>query len=602
MRRPGSIEAMAETTVQRAADRAGVARRLLSEVKPFKAQLGTAMIFVVISAAAQSLAPWLVGHAIDRNIGARDSAGLGLTMVLLLGVYAASAGSQRMQSRLIGGTGQRILALLRARLFRHLQLLPISYFDKRPIGDLMSRLQSDVDTLNQLFAQGLTQLLGQLLALIGIVVAMLWLNWQLALACFTIIPVMLGTTSFFAARARAAYRKTRETTGDVSADLQEGIVGIRESQAFNRSEVNIARFRERNAANRDANVSATGITSAFSPAIDVLSTLANALVIGFGGWLVFNERLSIGVLAAFLLYVQQFFRPVQLAASVYTLAQSALAGAERLFAILDAPPEPDDVQNSTVLEKIEGRISFQDVTFAYDPTRPVLRGVSFEVAPGQVVALVGRTGAGKTTIANLVPRFYDATTGTVRIDGHDVTKVSRASLRAKMAMVPQEPFLFTGTLADNIAYGQPDATREQVEAAAKTVGLHEFISGLPKGYDTALNEGGGSLSQGQRQLVAFARAVLTQPSVLILDEATANIDTRTETLIQKALSMLLAKRTAMVIAHRLSTITSADLILVVEGGQIIERGTHDTLLATNGRYAELYRKQFRESPKVVDAA
>ncbi len=600
MRRPGSIEAMAETTVQRAADRAGVARRLLREIAPFKKPVWTAMIFVVISAAGQSLAPWLVGHAIDRNIGSRDTSGLALSMGLLLAVYAASATAQRMQSRLIGGTGQRILASMRARLFRHLQLLPISYFDKRPIGDLMSRLQSDVDTLNQLFAQGLTQLLGQLLALVGIIIAMLWLNWQLALVCFTIIPVMLATTSFFAARARAAYRKTRETTGDVSADLQEGIVGIREAQAFNRTEVNIARFRERNAANRDANVSATGITSAFSPAIDMLSTLANALVIGFGGWLVFNERLSIGVLAAFLLYVQQFFRPVQLAASVYTLAQSALAGAERLFAILDAPVEPDDARDSTMLERVEGRISFEQVSFSYDPARPVLKEISFEVAAGQVVALVGRTGAGKTTIANLVPRFYDATSGTIRLDGHDVTKVSRASLRAHMAMVPQEPFLFTGSLADNIAYGYPDAPREKIEAAAKAVGLHDFISGLPKGYDTVLNEGGGSLSQGQRQLMAFARAVLMKPSVLILDEATANIDTRTESLIQKALSTLLAQRTAVVIAHRLSTITNADLILVIEGGQIIERGTHDALLAAGGRYAELYRKQFREGPK--DAA
>ncbi len=599
MRRPGGIEAMAEATVQRANDRAGVSKRLLRELTPFKRTLGTAMIFVLISSVAQAVAPWLVGRAIDGSIFGGDVLGHVLLIVLLLLVYVASAAAQRIQSRLIGSTGQQVLASMRATLFRHLQKLPISYFDRRPLGDLMSRLQSDVDTLNQLFAQGFTQLLGLLLALVGIILAMLWLNWKLALACYTIIPAMLATTSFFAARARAAYRKTRETTGDVSADLQEGIIGIREAQAFNRTDVNIARFRARNAANRDANVSATGITSAFSPAMEVLSTLATALVIGFGGSLVVKGELTIGMLAAFLLYVQQFFRPVQLAASVYTLLQSALAGAERLFAILDAPVELADVQHATQLTQVQGRIEFDQVSFAYDPARPVLQEVTFEVEAGTVVALVGRTGAGKTTIANLVPRFYDATSGTVRIDGHDVTKVSRASLRASMAMVPQEPFLFTGSLAENISYGKPSASREHVEAAAKAVDLHDFITGLPKGYDTVLGEGGHSLSQGQRQLVAFARAILTEPRILILDEATASIDTRTEMLIQKALSTLLTKRTAVVIAHRLSTIVNADLILVIEAGGILERGTHDQLLAANGRYAELYRTQFREGPKLA---
>lgn len=599
MRRPGSIEAMAEIQLQRANDRGAVARRLMGELRPYRRTIGVALAFVTLSAVAQAVAPWLVGHAIDHDIGQRDLGGLARTMLALFATYVVGALSARAQTRRVGATGQRLLAQMRTRLFTHLQTLPVSYFDRRPIGDVMSRLLSDVDTLNQLFSQGITQLLGALLGLVGILVAMLLLNVRLALVCFTIIPVMLATTAFFAGRARTAYRRARETVGDVTADLQEGIVGIREAQAFNRTAENIARFRTRNAANRDANVAATGVTSAFSPTIDVLSTLSNALVIGYGGRLVLDGELSLGLLAAFLIYVQQFFRPVQLAASVYTLLQSALAGSERLYAILDAPTEPADVPGAVVLGRAEGRLSFEHVSFGYDPARPVLRDVSFEVPAGTTAALVGRTGAGKTSIASLVPRFYDATQGTVRLDGHDLTKVTRASLRAQLAMVPQEPFLFSASLADNIAYGRPQATRAEVEAASRAVDLHDFVARLPKGYDTVLGESGGTLSQGQRQLVAFARAVLADPRLLVLDEATAHIDTRTEAIVQKALATLLAGRTSIVIAHRLSTIRHADQILVVDAGRIAERGTHDELMAASGLYADLYQRQFRDDPVVA---
>jgi ATP-binding cassette subfamily B protein/subfamily B ATP-binding cassette protein MsbA len=454
----------------------------------------------------------------------------------------------------------------------------------------MSRLTSDTDTLSMLFSQGLTQLLGSLLGLIGIMIAMLALDVWLALVCFTIIPVMLGTTGLFAARARAAFRKTRETVGNVTADLQQEIAGVRQAQAFNRTEVNIQRFRARNAANRDANVAAVGVTSAFPPFIDVLSTIAMAMVIGFGGWQVLGARITIGLLAAFLIYVQQFFRPVQLAAAVYAMIQSSLAGAERIYGILDQQPEPPDAPGAKVLGQIEGRLDFEHVAFAYDPASPVLHDVDFSAAAGKTIALVGRTGAGKTTIASLIPRFYDVTGGAVRVDGHDVREVTRASLRAQMAMVLQEPFLFTGTLAANIALGRPDATRAEVEAAARAAQAHDFIAALPAGYETAVGSGGGQLSQGQRQLVAIARALLSDPRILILDEATANVDTRTEGLIQRALGTLLKGRTAVVIAHRLSTIRDADEILVIDAGRIVERGGHDALLAAGGLYADLHKR------------
>jgi len=458
----------------------------------------------------------------------------------------------------------------------------------------MSRVTNDVDTLNQLLSQGFTQLLGSFFSLIGIVVAMLLLDWRLALVCFTIIPVMLLVNVYFARRARRAFRTTRETVGDVTAGLQEEITGVREAQAFNRTEANIARFRERNAANRTANVQAVAITSAFAPAIDVLSTLATAVVIGYGGYLVVTGTLSVGLLAAFLIYVQQFFRPIQLASQVYTQAQAALAGGERIYNILDEDPEPPDPPGMPSLGTIEGHIEFEGVTFGYEPGRPVIHDVSFEIEPGQTVALVGPTGAGKTTIANLVPRFYDATGGSVRVDGRDVREVKRESLREGIATVLQEPFLFSGTVAENIGYGRQDATREEVEAAARVASAHDFVSELPDGYDTVLGGGGGSLSQGQRQLLSFARAVLASPRILILDEATSNIDTRTEALIQRALGTLLEGRTSIVIAHRLSTIRTADLILVVADGRIAERGTHAELLEKGGLYADLYRRQFRE--------
>jgi ATP-binding cassette, subfamily B, multidrug efflux pump len=589
-----SIESIARVPQEQAENRSATARRLLGELRPYGRQLILALVLVVLGALSQAGGPWLIGRAIDQDILGGDPSGLARTMVLLLGVYVIGTLASRGQIRQVGSVGQCVLASLRERIFERLLRLPLGYFDRRPVGDLMSRVTNDVDTLNQLLSQGLTQLLGSFFSLIGIVVAMLILDWRLALVCFTIIPAMLLTNVYFARRARRAFRITRETVGSVTAGLQEEIVGVREAQAFNRTETNIERFRERNAANRAANVEAVAITSAFAPAIDALSTLSTAVVVGYGGYLVVTGTLTVGLLTAFLIYVQQFFRPIQLASQVYTQAQAALAGAERIYNVLDEAPEPADPPNTPQLDSVEGRIEFEDVTFAYEPSRPVLEDVNLRIEPGQTVALVGPTGAGKTTIANLIPRFYEVSAGAVRVDGRDVREVGRRSLRTRIATVLQEPFLFSWTIAENIRYGRIEATRKEVEDAARAVRAHDFIAALPDGYDTELGAGGGTLSQGQRQLLSFARAVLADPRILILDEATSNVDTRTEALIQEALGTLLKGRTSVVIAHRLSTIRNADLILVIEAGHVAERGTHPSLLAQNGLYADLYRRQFRE--------
>ena len=580
---------------------AATARRLLGETAAYKGELLLALGLIMLSAAAQAAAPWLVSRAIDGDILNGDAPGLVRTLAGLLAVYAVGTLTSRAQIFQVGSVGQRLLASLRGQLFEHFGRLPLAFFGRRPLGDLMSRATNDVDTLNQLLSQGLTQLLGSLFGLIGIVLAMLLLNVPLALVSFTVIPLIFLATAVFSRLARRAFRMTRETTGDVTAELQEEITGIREAQAFNRAETNIARFRERNRANRDANVAAVALTAAFAPTIDVLSTLAIAVVIGFGGYLLLAGQLSVGVVAAFLIYVQQFFRPIQLVSQVYTQLQAALAGAERIYAILDEPGEAPDPPRAPVLDGVDGRVTFDGVWFEYEPARPVLRDITFDVAAGQTVALVGRTGAGKTTIANLIPRFYDVSRGAVRVDGHDVRSLTRATLRRQMAMVLQEPFLFGGTVAENIAYGRPGASPAQIRAAAEAVDAHAFIEALPQGYDTRLAEQASTLSQGQRQLLSFARAVLADPRILILDEATSSIDTRTEQRIQAALGRLLRGRTSIVIAHRLSTIRDADLILVIESGQIVERGSHAVLLAAGGRYADLYQRQFRDSPDGLSA-
>lgn len=603
------MQRIAELPQEKAEQQGAVAQRLLRYLAPYWRRLLAILALVLIAAASQALGPFLIGSAIDGAISSGAGDELNRTMLMLLGVYVGGAIAGRYQFLLMGEIGQRTLANLRSEIFAALQRMSLRFFDRRPAGELMSRLVNDTEVITQLLGQGLVQVLGSLFGLIGILIAMVALDWRLALASFAVIPILLWLTNVFSHLSRRAFRRTRESIGDVSAEIQEEIAGVKVAQAFTRTTVNQQRFAERNAANRDANVNATAVTSAFMPAVDVLSTVATAIVAGYGGWLVLQGDATVGVVVAFLTYVQQFFRPVQALSAFFTTAQSALAAGERIFALVDTPTDLTDAPDARMLPRIEGTVELQHVWFSYGAragdraesgAQPaaeyVLKDISLHAAPGQTIALVGPTGAGKTTLVNMIGRFYDVSEGAVLVDGVDVRDVTRASLRSQMGVVLQDSFLFAGTIADNIRYGRLDAADADIEAAARAANAHDFIMRLPEGYQTRLGERGGTLSQGQRQLLGIARAILADPRILILDEATSSVDTRTEQLIQQALRRLLRGRTSFVIAHRLSTIHDADQVLVLEQGHIVERGTHDELLARDGLYAELHRRQFRDAP------
>jgi ABC-type multidrug transport system fused ATPase/permease subunit len=613
----------AELPAPRTTSGGEIVRRLFHYLLPYWKQLLLVLLLVLIGALMQAVGPYLLSRAVDSAIGQRDNAALDRFVLLLLGVYIFGMLATRAQIRIMGRIGQQTLRRLRTEIFATIQQLSLRFFDRHPAGDLMSRLLNDTEVLNQLLGQALVQVLGSLFGIVGILIAMFALEWRLALASFIVIPLMLLLTNIFSRLSRQAFRRTRESIGDVSSEIQEEIAGVRVAQAFNRTGVNQERFQRRNAANRDANVSATAVTSAFMPTINILATIATAIVAGYGGYLAINNFITVGIVIAFLTYVQQFFQPIQQLSGFYTAAQASLAAAERIFDLIDTPVELFDPADARALPPISGRVVFEEVWFSYgarpeearqpgsaktpllngagDPAdaRPaapemVLKAVSLTAEPGQTIAIVGPTGAGKTTLVNLIGRFYDVTGGAVMIDGVDLRAVTRQSLRSQMGVVLQDSFLFAGTIIENIRYGRLEATDAEVEAAAQAAYAHDFIARLPEGYQTRLGERGGTLSQGQRQLIGIARALLANPRILILDEATSSVDTRTELLIQKALKTLLQGRTSFVIAHRLATIRDADQVLVLQDGQIVERGTHEALLERGGTYAELYRRQFRD--------
>ncbi len=538
--------------------------------------------------------PFLVKEAIDGPIASGDIPALNQIVLLMLlafvGLYLASMA----QRYLLSWVGQKVLADLRSELFRHLQELPLSYHDSHIIGVTISRVISDVGVINQLLSQGLITLTGDSLLLGGIIIVMLSLNAQLALVTFSIIPVIVIATMIFARRAKVAFRNTRARNATMIGDLAENLSGIRVIQAFANENSTSERFDEVNQANRDAHINAMSLSFIFLPTVEFLSMAATGIVLLFGGVSVAQGNLTLGTVIAFLAYVNRFFLPVQELSQLYATMQTAMAGGERVINLLNTEPAIKDRDDAAEMPPIEGRIEFRDVNFGYREGLPVLRDINLEIPAGTMVALVGPTGAGKTSIANLIARFYDVSDGQLLIDGIDVRDVRQRSMRRQMGLVSQDPFIFAGTIADNIRFGKPQASLEDVQAAGGLANVTEFARDLPLGYETEIYEDGANLSVGQRQLISIARSILADPRILIMDEATSSVDMVTEALIQDALKKLLSERSAIVIAHRLSTIVNADMICVVDDGQIREVGTHAELLQRRGLYYELYERQFVE--------
>ncbi|HUV07085.1 MAG TPA: ABC transporter ATP-binding protein [Spirochaetia bacterium] len=566
--------------------------RLLAFLKPHRHRMLIALLLMLLSSGLTLLTPYLTKVAIDRYIVPADLAGLGRIALIIAGTLLAVAIATAVQQYILGWVGHRVLATLRGSLFRHLQRLHLGYHDTHIIGVTLSRVINDVQIIEQFLSEGLVTFVGDILLLIGIVVITLSMNPYLALLTFSVLPLMLAATIVFTRHARAAYSNTRSRVAAVVGDMAENLTSIRVIQAFAQEEATQNKFDQVNRDNRDAQIHAISLAFVFLPVVEFLGILATVIVLWAGGYSVASGSVSIGTVVAFLAYVTRFFNPIQELSQTYTTMQAAMAGGEKVISLLDTEPEVEDAPDAVLLQEILGRVELRNVSHAYKEGVSVLQDISLTVEPGQTVALVGKTGAGKTTVANLVARFYDASAGAVLVDGTDVRRINQRSLRSRMGLVSQDPFLFIGTIRENIRFGRPGAAEDAVVQAARAANAHEFISRLPEGYDTAIQEGGVNLSNGQRQLLCIARAVLADPRILILDEATASVDTSTEALIQEALQRLFSGRTSIVIAHRLTTVQHADMIYVLENGRIIETGTHGELLNKGGTYRDLYDRQF----------
>jgi ABC-type multidrug transport system fused ATPase/permease subunit len=569
--------------------------RLLAFLRPYTKQMSLGFIAMLAVSALTLMVPYLLKTAIDQYIAHGDRAGLLrvslLTAAVFFGIYLATA----TQQYLLSLVGNRVLANLRSVLFDHLQRLSLSYHDTHIVGVTVSRVMNDVAAINDLLTQGVITLFGDTLVLIGIISIMFWMSPKLALMTFTVLPLMVLLTLWFSKSAQTAFRETRLRVANVVGDLAEDIAGVRVIQAFGQEDSSQERFNQVNEANRMANINAMNLSFIFLPSIEFLSVLSTVIVLWFGGRAVAKDEVTLGVLVAFLAYVTRFFSPIQELSRMYSTMQAAMAGGEQVIHLLDTVPAIQDMPNANGMPRIAGHVKLEHISFRYQPGLPkVLHNVCLTIEPGQTVALVGPTGAGKTSIGNIIARLYDVDEGRVLIDGIDIRTVTQSSLHRQIGVVPQDSFLFSGTIADNIRFGRPDAPDESVIQAARMANVHDFIMTKPDNYHTQVLEGAANLSVGQRQLICIARTMLADPRILIFDEATSNVDSLTESLIQDAIRKLLNDRTAIVIAHRLSTIRNSDLICVVQEGRIQERGQHDALMEQGGLYQALYNRQFTE--------